>query len=552
MQAPSNVLFDKEYLIYADAYKAMSNASAKGTVMVLLEKSGLRALARAALGDAAGSRLEISGGTLLSSGEESALSFAAPSQVDARLTYRVYAPAGALAARFRVRDLLPLVAMALVGLAFMLVTYRVAKRYYQPIGSIGKMIEHSADAPDEIEDILDGIRGLIGERNGYREKMVTISPYAQEGMVQSLLSGGELPVWVDEQFVSLRAAYFMLALINLSSASAREPVKYQDAQALITHVCREMSGESVSVACCRKGEREMYVIINSDDGANMEDRFYDLYNRVVDALDDRRFAVTIGVSRLENDLESLREACKDAQGALEKMLTGGRGCVYFAEPEGGLQERSYYFPKDAQKRLIRCLRDGDLQGLRGMLDDLYQRNIVENDLPMSEVRAMADELHLTIRGALRAVYDMRTTHIQIEPIREAATIEEIFSYYATVFETALQKASELDGPAEQTGLETDICQYIDAHLCDPELSLNSLADRFGVSTKMIGLICKNAYGKTFLQYVRDRQIQRAAELLQSTDAPLEEIAQRCGFTNLLTFRRNFKAVMNMNPSDFRK
>ena len=33
---------------------------------------------------------------------------------------------------------------------------------------------------------------------------------------------------------------------------------------------------------------------------------------------------------------------------------------------------------------------------------------------------------------------------------------------------------------------------------------------------------------------------------------LEDIAQRCGFTNVLTFRRNFKAVMNMNPSDFRK
>ena len=33
---------------------------------------------------------------------------------------------------------------------------------------------------------------------------------------------------------------------------------------------------------------------------------------------------------------------------------------------------------------------------------------------------------------------------------------------------------------------------------------------------------------------------------------LEDIAQQCGFTNLLTFRRNFKAVMGMNPSDFRK
>lgn len=552
VQNASNILINKEFFIYADTYTPTSNSSDKGTVMVLFEKNSLRGLTRAALGDTAGSCLLVDGEPLLQTGPSEGLSFTAPSQLHARLSYRVYAPADALKARFRVQDMLPLLVMALLGLAFMVVTYRVSKRYYQPIGSIGKMIENPAGSRDEIEDILDGIRGLIGERNGYREKMVTISPYAQQGMLQSILSGGELPVLVDEQYVSLRAAYFMLALVNISSAKRQEPLKYQDAQELIAHVCREMSGEGVTVVCCRKSVQELYVIVNSDDSKGMENRFYDLYTRVVDALDDARYAVTIGVSRLENDLESLRDACKDAERALEQMLTGGRGCVYFAEPERGLQERSYYFPKDAQKRLVKGLREGDLEGLQAMLDDLYQRNIVESDLPMGEVRAMVDELHLNIRNALRTVYDMRTTHIQIERIREAATIEEIFSYYRTVFETALQTARELDEPAEQTGLESEICQYIDAHFCDPELSLNALADRFGVSTKMVGLICKNAYGKTFLQYVRDRQIQRAAELLQTTDAPLEDIAAQCGFTNLLTFRRNFKAVMNMNPSDFRK
>lgn len=76
--------------------------------------------------------------------------------------------------------------------------------------------------------------------------------------------------------------------------------------------------------------------------------------------------------------------------------------------------------------------------------------------------------------------------------------------------------------------------------------------RFGLSGKMIGSICRRKYGTTFLQYVRNRQIQKAAQLLQETDHSLEEIAHECGFTNVLTFRRNFKAVMNINPSDFRQ
>jgi len=51
--------------------------------------------------------------------------------------------------------------------------------------------------------------------------------------------------------------------------------------------------------------------------------------------------------------------------------------------------------------------------------------------------------------------------------------------------------------------------------------------------------------------VRDRQIQRAASLLRETELSLEDIARQCGFANILTFRRNFKAVTGVNPSEYR-
>ena len=262
--------------------------------------------------------------------------------------------------------------------------------------------------------------------------------------------------------------------------------------------------------------------------------------------------VTVGVGRLENGMEALRDACADAETALEQMLIGGRSSVYFFESAQPEQERRYFFPKDAQKRVIRGLKEGNLADLNAMLEEIYRLNIEETELPLSEIRLLVDEMHVIIRSALREVYDLSTTQIQIERIREAATIEEIFAYYRTVLSTALSRHDGLTGEGEERKLSEEICAYIDAHFCDPDLSLNSLAAHFGVSTKLIGLICKDAYGKTFLQHVREQQIARAATLLQTTDATLEEIAQQCGYANLLTFRRNFKSVMGMNPSDYRK
>ena len=42
------------------------------------------------------------------------------------------------------------------------------------------------DGGDEIDGILEGVRSLIGERNGYRERMITITPYAKQGILHSL------------------------------------------------------------------------------------------------------------------------------------------------------------------------------------------------------------------------------------------------------------------------------------------------------------------------------------------------------------------------------
>ncbi|MDD6050300.1 MAG: AraC family transcriptional regulator [Clostridiales bacterium] len=498
--------------------------------------------------------LSCRGEALFSFGEETDIAFTASSMVVDELCYTVYADKAMLSVPLTASVLWPVLLISLLGFVFLGVTYLFSKRYYRPIDNIGQMVEHHSSG-DEIDDILEGVRSLIGERNGYRERMITITPYAKQGILHSLISGDvkhqQLEVLTNEQFIGLRKAYFMLAVVNIAAGECTSQ-QYRDALELIAHACRELSSEEHTVVCCEKNVQNLFVIINSDDSEGMEALFYPLYQACVEALDDPRFAVTIGVSGLEDDIASLRDACQDAEQALGQMLTGGRSSVYFHEENQSGEPRRYYFPKDAHKRIVRGLKEGNLADLEAMLQDIYRQNAREVELPPSELRLMLDELHVTCRNALCDVFDMSATHIQIQRIREAATLEEIFAYYRTVLATAISQRAELPDEDVERALETEICDYIAAHFCDPELSLGAVADAFGVSTKMVGLVCKQAYGKTFLQHVRDLQIQHAVELLQNTDDTLEEIAGQCGFANLLTFRRNFKAVVGMNPSDYRK
>ena len=62
------------------------------------------------------------------------------------------------------------------------------------------------------------------------------------------------------------------------------------------------------------------------------------------------------------------------------MLVGGRGSVYFFEQDQPQNER-YEFPRDAEKRITAAFREQNREGLMGLLDEVYRRNIRERSLP---------------------------------------------------------------------------------------------------------------------------------------------------------------------------
>lgn len=562
IRGATNIAVNKSYFIYADAYIGPVGSSTKGVALVLMELTALSEGVEALRPAFAGIQLSRYSELLYSDGSMDVPGEAVEidSLLGDGLTYRLLLSQGALEAPFGLSAMLPPALILLLGAAFMVITYRFTRRRYQPIGELSRMVAPQSgqqEAQDEFGGIIRGITDLIGERNGYRERMITISPYASHGALHQLLSGNvrpaQLEVLREEQFWELRRRCFAVGIVNLAVRGGAVDQRYLDARALAAHACSELSDEERVVVCSPRDAQTLYVVVNSDEPDGLEDVFYAMLPRINEAIDDEAVSVTIGVSAVQTDLERLKAACDEAERALENMLTGGRGSVYFVEAEDALSGGDYEFPKDAQKRIVKDLLEGNLDDLNALMDRLWEANFRQAALAPETARQLVDALHNCIGGALRDISEMSTTHIRIQRVREPATIEEIFDYYRTLLAEAVRTCqSEVVNDAGGEALEREICDYINARVLSPELSLSAVADHFGVSGKLVGTVCKKCFGKTYLQYVRDCQIQRAVSLLEGTDLSLEEISQQCGFTNLLTFRRNFKTVMNMNPSDFRK
>ena len=96
----------------------------------------------------------------------------------------------------------------------------------------------------------------------------------------------------------------------------------------------------------------------------------------------------------------------------------------------------------------------------------------------------------------------------------------------------------------------EAARYIELNL-HTRLTVGELAARFGLTG--VGFIRRftAAHGTTPLRFIIEKRIQKAKRLLCTTDSPLAEVAELCGYENEYYFSNSFKKNTGEAPSTYR-
>ncbi len=85
-----------------------------------------------------------------------------------------------------------------------------------------------------------------------------------------------------------------------------------------------------------------------------------------------------------------------------------------------------------------------------------------------------------------------------------------------------------------------------------DLTQTDLAQLSGYTPTAFSRAFRAHTGLTFVRYVNRLRIDRACELLMSSDEGVADICYQVGFNNLSNFNRHFMALKGMSPSLFRR
>lgn len=291
-----------------------------------------------------------------------------------------------------------------------------------------------------------------------------------------------------------------------------------------------------------------YLMIASVDSGDMEQvdaKLEAICERIAEMQSNRQTIVRLARSRPHFGLGELKAACSEANMIimnLQPFVREGRYLLCYeqhAEVSDAAMLSTFY-PNSLYSVIM--------SGNQGAIAD-----------QMAELRKQFTELYLSRRNRASAFYYNIVSVFELVQARLKAEVR-IHEYDATW--TVDETCNHLDSIARELGslaLERKkkpdsadaIIAFLNEHYCDRDLCLSMLSTQFDLSEAYISRMIKLKTGYTYSEYVELARMNRATELLRSTELGASEIAAMLGYEAPNTFFKAFKRVYRVSPGAYR-
>ena len=110
--------------------------------------------------------------------------------------------------------------------------------------------------------------------------------------------------------------------------------------------------------------------------------------------------------------------------------------------------------------------------------------------------------------------------------------------------------SSVDSDSSGEGI-AKVYAYIKENYCQ-SINLDELCFLYGTNKTTLCKSFKEAYGCTIINFINERRIKHAKELMRSGKFSITEISQLSGFSSVHYFSRVFKKLERLSPTDYMK
>jgi len=193
----------------------------------------------------------------------------------------------------------------------------------------------------------------------------------------------------------------------------------------------------------------------------------------------------------------------------------------------------------------------------------YHPDVVITDISMDEMNGLEfSEALLRERPGTKIIilsgygefsYAQRAVRLRVfayllKPVTPEELLAQVSEALKTVGAEPVPEAGALSGRA----VIRRALEYLEAYYADHETSLDSLAEHLGLTPAYLSKLFKGETGRNYSEALTDLRIERAKQLLLTTNLRTSEVGDRVGYSNPQYFATAFRKATGHTPSEFRE
>ena len=433
--------------------------------------------------------------------------------------------------------------------------FLLARRNYQPVRELSREIE----AKEEESGAFSAISKRVGEM---RAEMARLSMIEDQQIFEALLSGKSSGMdreqirLTDGQF---EGDLFVTALLEPEREEANPPDEKAFLQDLKDQLNKE-EGNPCRAIVRPYGEGYAAVLGFAGDVSRYDAQLYaqKLMKTVLSR--DKAFPALSGyLGNAHEGLEGIGRSCEEAAKAREYanfVSRTGRQVVLFDETmvSSGISWQNYDIV-DAERRFVSLMLEGDYGSSEQLLHEILSYYTGQEGLSL---RVMQTRMYGVINMMVNVLHEVEpeigtgeeSLEDPLELLLRTRTMQELEDVVGRIMRQLRLRHEETQDQLSSR-LE-DVTRFIHANYADENLSVQMLADRFGLSLPYLSREFKNSRGIGVLNYINGYRIEKAKEILaRDENITLSETARQVGYSSSQTLIRIFKRYEGVTPGQFR-
>lgn len=455
-----------------------------------------------------------------------------------------------------------------------LISIQVTNNIYSPFKLLIEKVKQPLTAEGIFStDKADEFKFLTNAFYQYDEMTKTMETYIdkssqvmERNYILNIIKGSkryfeETDKIIEKPDIFLQESNFCIVLFSIDNKRELELTGTQENQALscftLGKVASKLLSKHYKNYAIITDENEVSVLIQLLD----DDIGSDFYNTLEviqkHIMENLKATVSISVGDIVYTKNEISDSYRSARKYIKCKLFYGHNSIINSEKiKAHISSKTVRYPYSIEKKTFEGIK---LQNIDSVNNNIMEFISFISSLSYSQAINYSDQFILSIYNHFIDIgyledKDFASCFDTINEIDLAETIDDISSQIKKLCAnmiTHLHDKSTHQTSQKHRKIIDEARVYINAHYTDPNMSLELLADKVALSPGYLGKLFKNTTSVTFVTYLNGIRLEKAKELLVSTNMSASKIGETVGIYNSTYFSTLFKKAYGISPSQYR-